>query len=179
MHPSRNLSSTFRPPSYIRMFSISFCTSHRLFGEVRYFLNKLCQRPFFKRYPNRDETLSSISGCDTSLNDALGMFGVRVVFHSERAALCNRLTRSSALIALHPDPYSEAHPSQRAAATERNAQSSRILRACLSQPFISLLMAVTQGSQLGNTEAAPSESTTQNVLAVCSTAIYVFRWHSM
>ena len=131
------------------------CTPHRSFGEVRYFFNKLGQRPFFKRYPNRDETLSSISGCDISLNDALGMFGVRVVFHSERAALCNRLTRSSALIALHPDPYSEAHPSQRAAATERNARSSRILLARLSKPFISLLMAVTQGRQLGTRRQRP------------------------
>ena len=45
---------------------------------VRDFLKKLGHRPFLRRYLKRDEILSNIAECDTTLNDALGMFSVRV-----------------------------------------------------------------------------------------------------
>ena len=64
---------------------------HRAFGEVHHFLKKLGHRPFLKRYLRRDEILFNITGCDTALNDALGMFGVRVSF----SQAWSTLTRSS------------------------------------------------------------------------------------
>ena len=91
---------------------------NRAFGEVREFLKKLGHRPFLKRYLKRNEILSSITACDTSLNEALGMFSVSAVFHLQSWSI---LTRTSALTAFYPDPYSEAYPSQRAAKTEGNA----------------------------------------------------------
>ena len=101
------------PAALIHMHAFHLiCTPHRAFGEVRYLFNKLSQRPFLKRYLRRDDILFGISGCDTSLHEALGMFAVRVVSHSERAFLRGWLTPTSALIALHPDPYSEAYPSR-------------------------------------------------------------------
>jgi abelson tyrosine-protein kinase 1 len=63
-------------------YVISLTGPCRAFTEVLYFLTKMGHRPFLKRYLKRDEILSSITSCDTVLNDALGMFGVGVVFCS-------------------------------------------------------------------------------------------------
>jgi hypothetical protein len=110
---------------------------NRAFGEVRDFLKKLGHRPFLKRYLRRDEILSSITECDTALNDALGMFSVRLSCTSELGRpffVVVTDARSFLLTALCPDPYPEAHPSQRAAKTERNTRSARINLAPFSQP---------------------------------------------
>ena len=48
----------------------------RSFEGVHHFLIKLSNRPFLKRYLRRDEILREISACDSSLRDALGLFGV-------------------------------------------------------------------------------------------------------
>ncbi|KAF8268212.1 kinase-like domain-containing protein, partial [Lactarius quietus] len=50
----------------------------KAFGEVRGCLNKQGQRPFLKRYLGRDDILSSISDCDTALDDAREMFGLSI-----------------------------------------------------------------------------------------------------
>lgn len=76
-----------------------FATPHSAFGEVHHFLKKLGHRPFLKRYLRRDEILISLAQCDSSLNEALGMFGVRVVFPPANAtdtdALDSSLSRSA------------------------------------------------------------------------------------
>ena len=69
----------------------------------------------------RNEILSSISACDTALNDALGVFDVRVHFRLVSYHSRSTLMLSSALAALYPTPYPKAPPSQRAAAAEGNA----------------------------------------------------------
>ena len=54
-------------------------TSHiisRSFEGIHRFLIKLTNRPFLKRYLRRDEVLRDLSDCDSSLRDALGLFGV-------------------------------------------------------------------------------------------------------
>lgn len=49
----------------------------RSFTQVQEFLIKQTHRPFLKRYLRREEILRQLQGCDKSLGDALGMFGVR------------------------------------------------------------------------------------------------------
>ncbi|KAF8257566.1 kinase-like domain-containing protein [Lactarius quietus] len=63
------------------------------FGEIHYFLDKLGQRPFLKRYLRRTEILSSISACDTALNDALGMFDRAVQVRTLKRIDINELRR--------------------------------------------------------------------------------------
>ena len=48
----------------------------RSFEGIHRFLIKLINRPFLKRYLRRDEILRDLSDCDSSLRDALGLFGV-------------------------------------------------------------------------------------------------------
>ncbi|KAF8993568.1 hypothetical protein BDQ17DRAFT_1181203, partial [Cyathus striatus] len=48
------------------------------FKQVLEFLQKNKRRPLLKRYLKRDEILQEISGLDTNLRDALGMFGLSV-----------------------------------------------------------------------------------------------------
>jgi hypothetical protein len=48
----------------------------RSFTAVLHFLIKQTSRPFLKRYLKRDEILRDIAACDSSLRDALGLFGV-------------------------------------------------------------------------------------------------------
>ena len=48
----------------------------RSFETIHNFLIKQTNRPFLKRYLRRDEILEDISTCDSSLRDALGLFGV-------------------------------------------------------------------------------------------------------
>jgi abelson tyrosine-protein kinase 1 len=43
-------------------------------------MQKQINRPFLKRYLKRDEILGNIQGCDAALNNALGMFGVCIIF---------------------------------------------------------------------------------------------------
>lgn len=50
----------------------------KTFEEVHSCLNKLGQHPFLKRYLRRDEIHSSISACDTALNDAREAFGLSI-----------------------------------------------------------------------------------------------------
>lgn len=59
--------------------------------------------------------------CDTLLNDALGMFGVRVAcaFGCIRADLLH-------LAALYPNPYAQANPSQRVAPTTGGPRLARL-----------------------------------------------------
>ena len=57
-------------------------TPHRAFEEVLYCLNKLGRLPFLKRYLMRNEILSNISACDTTLKDARETFSASVVFYS-------------------------------------------------------------------------------------------------
>ncbi|KAH8978454.1 kinase-like domain-containing protein [Lactarius hatsudake] len=62
-------------------------------GEVHHFLENLGQRPFLKRYLRRDEILSSITACDTSLNNALGMFGLSIQIRTLKLVQANELQR--------------------------------------------------------------------------------------
>ena len=59
---------------------LSQASSHisftRSFEGIHRFLIKLINRPFLKRYLRRDEILRDLSDCDSSLRDALGLFGV-------------------------------------------------------------------------------------------------------
>ena len=132
MRPSGISSSAFWAHSYIRMLTVWFAAPCRAFEEIHRSLDSHGHHPFLKRYLRRNEILSRISACDTSLNDALEMFGVRVVFqlvgHPSRSALM----LSSASTALFPVPCPKAHPSQRATAREGNARSARIALARLS-----------------------------------------------
>ena len=48
----------------------------RSFEGIHHFLIKLTNRPFLKRYLRRDEILRDLQDCDSSLRDALGLFGV-------------------------------------------------------------------------------------------------------
>ena len=72
----------------------------RSFQGIHHFLVKQNDRPFLKRYLRRDEILRDISACDSSLRDALSLFGV---------SSCERLQRvrvlSLFLIGLNPNPY--------------------------------------------------------------------------
>ena len=66
---------------YVLLHSISIRPnfSHlitRSFEAVHHFLLKQSSRPFLKRYLRRDQTLRDIAACDTSLRDALALFGV-------------------------------------------------------------------------------------------------------
>ncbi|KAL0058574.1 hypothetical protein AAF712_014737 [Marasmius tenuissimus] len=48
------------------------------FNTVYLFLQKQAHRPFLKRYLKRDEILKQIQGCDTELQEALGMFSLSI-----------------------------------------------------------------------------------------------------
>ena len=96
-------------------------TPHRAFEGVYNCLSKLGQRPFLKRYLRRGETLSSISTCDTALNDAREMFSVSVMFHLTGHPSRPTVTRPSAVAALYPDPYTEACRQSHRTATRGNA----------------------------------------------------------
>jgi hypothetical protein len=61
-------------------------SSPRSFEGIHQFLIKLTNRPFLKRYLRRDEILRDLSDCDSSLRDALGLFGVSSE-HSQRVFL--------------------------------------------------------------------------------------------
>ncbi|KAH9011512.1 kinase-like domain-containing protein, partial [Lactarius hengduanensis] len=62
-------------------------------GEVHHFLENLGQRSFLKRYLRRDEILSSITACDTSLNNALGMFSLSIQIRTLKLVQANELQR--------------------------------------------------------------------------------------
>ncbi|KAH9008297.1 kinase-like domain-containing protein, partial [Lactarius deliciosus] len=63
------------------------------FGEVHHFLENLGQRPFLKRFLRRDETLSSITACDTSLNNALELFSLSIQIRTLKLVQANELQR--------------------------------------------------------------------------------------
>ncbi|KAK1225756.1 hypothetical protein PQX77_011299 [Marasmius sp. AFHP31] len=48
------------------------------FNTVYLFLQKQAHRPFLKRYLKRDEILKQIQGCDSELQEALGMFSLSI-----------------------------------------------------------------------------------------------------
>jgi abelson tyrosine-protein kinase 1 len=93
--------------------SIPYVTSltglYRAFTEVLYFLTKMGHRPFLKRYLKRDEILSSIASCDAVLSDALGMFGVSVIFCNLRGIW---VSTHFVLTALYPNPHSQDNSSK-------------------------------------------------------------------
>ncbi|KAH9014502.1 hypothetical protein EDB85DRAFT_1876352 [Lactarius pseudohatsudake] len=63
------------------------------FGEVHHFLKKLGHRPFLKRYLRRDEIQTSITNCDTALDDALGMLGLSIQIRTLKLIQANELRR--------------------------------------------------------------------------------------
>ncbi|KAI9457475.1 hypothetical protein BJY52DRAFT_1223837 [Lactarius psammicola] len=63
------------------------------FGEVHHFLKKLGHRPFLKRYLRRDEIQTSITACDTALDDALGMLGLSIQIRTLKLIQANELRR--------------------------------------------------------------------------------------
>jgi abelson tyrosine-protein kinase 1 len=81
----------------------SLTSPYRAFAEVLYFLTKMGHRPFLKRYLKRDEILSSIASCDAVLSDALGMFGVGVVFYCNLRSIW--VLAHFVLTALYPNPH--------------------------------------------------------------------------
>lgn len=63
------------------------------FGEVHHFLKKLGHRPFLRRYLRRDEIQTSITNCDTALDDALGMLGLSIQIRTLKLIQANELRR--------------------------------------------------------------------------------------
>ncbi|KAI9434573.1 hypothetical protein H4582DRAFT_1818451 [Lactarius indigo] len=63
------------------------------FEEVYHFLKKLGHRPFLKRYLRRDEIQTSITNCDTALDDALGMLGLSIQIRTLKLIQANELRR--------------------------------------------------------------------------------------
>ncbi|KAN0141932.1 Protein kinase-like domain containing protein [Lactarius tabidus] len=63
------------------------------FEEVHHFLDKLGKRPFLKRYLGRNEILSGISACDTTLKDALEMFNRSIQLRTLKIIQINELQR--------------------------------------------------------------------------------------
>ncbi|KAH9061867.1 hypothetical protein EDB87DRAFT_1716172 [Lactarius vividus] len=63
------------------------------FGGVHHFLKKLGHRPFLKRYLRRDEIQTSITNCDTALDDALGMLGLSIQIRTLKLIQANELRR--------------------------------------------------------------------------------------
>ncbi|KAN0141526.1 Protein kinase-like domain containing protein [Lactarius tabidus] len=59
------------------------------FEEVRLFLDKLGKRPFLKRYLGRNETLSCIAACDSSLRDAFDMLNHSIQIRTLRLIQVN------------------------------------------------------------------------------------------
>ena len=74
----------------------------RSFEVIHHFLIKQSSRPFLKRYLRRDEILEDISVCDSSLRDALGLFGVN---SSERF---QRVLHPTSFIGFNPNPHTSA-----------------------------------------------------------------------
>jgi len=68
--------------------------ARRVFSRSLPLLMKQSSRPFLKRYLRRDETLRDISDCDSSLRDALGLFGVSFCEYFQKGPMLGFLYRS-------------------------------------------------------------------------------------
>lgn len=77
------------------LFSNEF---HSAFEQVLTFLHKQNRRPFLKRYLKRDEIQQQLTACDASLNDALGMFGVRFSYTSNYTCLMSQCSCPSRFV---------------------------------------------------------------------------------
>ncbi|KAK7005721.1 kinase domain-containing protein [Favolaschia claudopus] len=65
------------------------------FTQVHNFMVKQANRPFLKRYLKRDEILRDIAGCDKSLGEALGMFGLSIQIRILKQVQAVELSRQS------------------------------------------------------------------------------------
>ncbi|KAI0945901.1 hypothetical protein AcV7_010017 [Taiwanofungus camphoratus] len=89
------------------------------FTQVHRLLQKQIHRPFLKRYLRREEIRRSIQGCDNSLTDAIGVFGLAIQIRilkqvlkaeeqrqADTAAMLEHFTHSPPRALLEPSPAS-------------------------------------------------------------------------
>ena len=96
--PLRSRTRASRPYSKVRRVCISHISitadlslAHlitRSFEDIHRFLIKLTNRPFLKRYLRRDEILQDLSDCDSSLRDAVALFGVSIEMFAKSPSHC-------------------------------------------------------------------------------------------
>lgn len=79
-------------------------TFRSTFREIQHFVHTQVSRPFLKRYLKRDEDAWKIAGCDASLTDSVGMFGVAIQLRTLKEV------REQSAHLLHPDMPTEVKP---------------------------------------------------------------------